>query len=170
MFIVIKQSWKLFFAKLLIMIFVSVTFVVVFFKNYQLGIDPQSRQCLPDHSFYLISYDKSDLITGQIYAFKSKNMQPFFEDNTTVIKVLVAKPGDTVEVNSSLEILVNNIVVSSGFMLAEKLAIDTSNFIGKKKLESDEYWFLGKTEDSFDSRYWGSVKYEQIIGKTYPIF
>ncbi|MFD1690653.1 S26 family signal peptidase [Azotobacter chroococcum] len=37
-------------------------------------------------------------------------------------------------------------------------------------IEADRYWFFGRTADSFDSRYWGSVASHQIIGRAYPLW
>lgn len=167
-----KEAWIIFYTKLVIFIVFLSIFIFWFKENYQFAIDSQKIQCLPDHSVYLINKQKtlSSLQRGEIYAFKSKNMQPFFKDNTIVAKILVALPGDLIEIKENTDILVNGKKISEGLYLADKLAIPINSFVGKKILGDGEYWFLGKTKESFDSRYWGSVNYEQIIGKTYPLF
>ncbi|MDX7527058.1 S26 family signal peptidase, partial [Enterobacter hormaechei] len=33
-----------------------------------------------------------------------------------------------------------------------------------------EYWFSGEAATSFDSRYWNSVKREQIVGRAWPLW
>ena len=37
-------------------------------------------------------------------------------------------------------------------------------------IEKDEFFALGTTIDSYDSRYWGTVNETQIVGRLYPIF
>lgn len=167
-----KENWGRFFTKLIIVIILFCILIYWFRCNFQLGVDPQRNQCLPEHSVYLISKHKSfeDMKRGELYAFKSMNMQPFFSDDITVVKIMVALPGDLVEIKENTDIFVNGNKISDGLFLAEKLSIPIGSFIGKKVLGKDEFWFLGKTKESFDSRYWGSVNYAQIIGKAYPLF
>ena len=86
-------------------------------------------------------------------------------------KELSHMPGDTVEIDKNNQISINKQLYATGLMWAqEKLGQPDSYFQGKTTLAENQYWFLGASEKSFDSRYWGAVNHEDIIGRVYPIF
>ena len=172
----VRESWGNYLAKLLALSLVMIGLAFWFFQNYRIGIDSQTDRCIPEYRVYLIDLNDSQLIKGNIYAFKSKGVEPIFRDGITMVKFLSATENDLVEVSDKYNVLVNNEVVASGLPLLNKISSDENdfafakNFIGKKVLEKGEMWFLGKSFTSFDSRYWGVVKNEQIIGRAYPLF
>lgn len=43
-------------------------------------------------------------------------------------------------------------------------------FYGSRVLKDDEYWMMGTKYLSFDSRYWGPIKKDQIVARAYVIF
>ncbi|NMT57244.1 S26 family signal peptidase [Vibrio parahaemolyticus] len=135
-----------------------------------MGIDPQQEKCLPGYTFFLIDLNDQTLERGAVYAFQAKNMQPFYKDGTRMVKILTGMPGDKVEINDKWKITVNGDVVGEGLQLAGKLHLPESHFYGKTTLKENNYWFMGKSPFSFDSRYWGTVKNDQIIGRAYPLF
>lgn len=168
-----KVSWPRFLFKSVITIGVIYAAGVWFAANYRIGYDHQYYKCIPGYTFYLIDLKDQALKKGSIYAFKARNMQPFFENGTQMVKILRALPGDTVEVNKGDHeylVRVNGEVVGKGLYLSNKLGVPESSFAGKTILETGNYWFMGTSPLSFDSRYWGSVKNDQIIGRAYPIF
>ena len=94
-----------------------------------------------------------------------------FRSGTKMIKFLRAMPGDTVEINNNNQIVINNKIQTTGLMWAqEKLGQPDSYFHGRQVLTENQYWVLGTSEKSFDSRYWGAISREDIIGRVYPIF
>jgi len=165
-----KYSWKYFGLKTAVVASVTIVALTLFNSRYEIGIDFQSERCLPDHQVYIIDLKDKMVEKGGIFAFKAKGLQPLFDDGETMVKILSAVPGDKVEVNEQREVLINGEVVRSGLHLAQLLKQPYSHFIGKGELKENQYWFLGKGLFTFDSRYWGAVSNEQIIGRVYPIF
>lgn len=49
--------------------------------------------------------------------------------------------------------------------LASKLGKEPEDFARREVLKKGELYFLGDTETSYDSRYWGPVKVTQLRGK-----
>ena len=43
-------------------------------------------------------------------------------------------------------------------------------FYGSRVLKDGEYWMMGTKYLSFDSRYWGPIKEDQIVARAYVIF
>jgi signal peptidase I len=109
-----------------------------------------------------------------IIAFKSPT-----EGNIPFVKRVIGLPGDSVEVRGKsvyvngkkldepYKIHVDSTTYSSDPWTPEELKI-RDNF-GPVKVPSDNYFVMGDNRDnSNDSRYWGFVTWEEIIGK--PLF
>jgi signal peptidase I len=101
----------------------------------------------------------------QIMAFRS----PFFEDGgyPDLIKRTIGLPGDTVDIKQG-------VVYINGQALAEPYRPDPPNPMdnwGPYKVPAGEYFMLGDNrEDSYDSRYWGFVPRQNIIGTPVLIY
>ena len=82
---------------------------------------------------------------------------------TVYIKRIVGTPGDQIKIESNGSIFVNNIE------LEIKNVNNTNN--GDKfeiKLSDNEYFLIGDNRDnSFDSRMFGPISSDRIIGKAY---
>jgi len=166
-----KESWFKFSAKTIIVLSIMFLSATAFFTRFTFAADPQSVRCIPNYSFYLVDkYDK-EIERDALFAFRSKDLKPIYEKDTKMIKFVRALPGDTVEIDKNNQIHINNMLYATGLMWAqEKLGQPDSYFQGKSTLAENQYWFLGTSEKSFDSRYWGAVSHEEIIGRVYPIF
>jgi conjugal transfer pilin signal peptidase TrbI len=87
-----------------------------------------------------------------------------------MVKILEAGPGDLVEVNDSYQVIINNAsTIYRGLDQAKRIGQEKDSFVGKGKLGKDEFWFMGTHSLSFDSRYYGAVSLNQVIGRAYPI-
>ncbi len=131
-------------------------------SHYRIGIDPQIEKCLPRYFVFLIDLKYKKLTRDNVYAFLFKGRR--------MVKILVGMPHDTVEIDQAQQIKVNGTVIRKGLYLAHQLGHPASHFYGKTVLKEGQYWFIGKSFHSFDSRYWGAVQNDQIIGRTYPLF
>lgn len=165
-----KEPWKRFTFEAVITLAVLWTAGTAFASRYRIGYDPQKEKCLPGYSAFLIDLKDQHLERGGIYAFVTRGLTPFYKDGTRMVKILRGMPGDTVEIKAQREVIVNGEVVGEGLYLADALHQPESRFYGKAELKEGNYWFMGKSPLSFDSRYWGTVKDDQIIGRAYPLF
>ena len=170
--------------KALSLCFVMFAGVEWFKANYRIGLDFQHEKCLPGYSLFLVELTKTnlDLQKNEVYAFRSQGLSPIFEDGTLMAKRFMAGPGDQVAVTVETrmvngektyvgfaDILVNDEVIRQGLVYAERLNKDPEQFAGATILGQDEYWFLGDSPWSFDSRYWGPVRKSQVVGRAIPI-
>lgn len=166
-----KEPWLKFSIKVTLTLGIMFLIAVAFFSRFTFAAGPYAKSCIPEYSLYLVDKKDKKIIRNKIYAFKSKDLSPIYKKNTKMIKYIRAMPGDTVEINKTNQILINGQLYATGLMLAqEKLGQPYSYFQGEKKLTENQYWALGTSEDSFDSRYWGAISREDIIGRVYPIF
>lgn len=92
-------------------------------------------------------------------------------NGTDVIKRVVAVPGDSVEIKDGI-VYVNDEKYSGNYDYRTDYAGIASE---KILLREDEYFILGDNrEDSYDSRYYGAIRTENIkgivIAKIFPFF
>ena len=166
-----KESWKYYWLKAITILTVMVVAGIAFTSRYTIVGDPQEVRCIPGYTVYLVDRNDTTPIRDQLYVFHSKDLRPFYEEGTQMLKYLRAIPGDVVEVRDNDQIFINGNASEWGLGLArDKLSKPSSDFHGKTTLAQNQYWFLGTSTESFDSRYWGAVKGESIVGRAYPLF
>lgn len=143
--------------------------VVALASRYSVAIAVQENLCLPPYRVWIIDKYETEPARGAIFAFKSRGLGPLFEDGTTIVKVLDGLPGDRVAVTEE-STRINDQVIATGLQVARQYGFDPQRYVRQGVIEPDRYWFFGRTADSFDSRYWGSVASHQIIGRAYPLW
>jgi len=170
-FILKKESWPKFFSKAFLLLLVILVAGTLFFSRFKIVGDPQSVRCIPAYSVYLLDTQDTTLIRDALYAFRSNDLNPIYAKDTKMLKYLKALPGDKVIIKNDQSIYINGKYSAFGLSLAqEKLAMKRSDFTGETILKTNQYWFLGTSPKSFDSRYWGAVTKEQVLGRAYPLF
>ena len=114
------------------------------------------------------------IVRGDIVAFKSPT-----DGNIPFVKRVIGMPGDTVEVRNK-SVFVNGIQLDEPY----KIHVDSTVYgtdpwtpeelkirdnYGPVKVPANSYLVMGDNRDnSNDSRYWGFVTWDEIIGK--PLF
>lgn len=113
----------------------------------------------------------NDFSKGNYVSYKpSSKFQKYIEANynlkkkakeVTVLKKIVAAEGDVIEIKDY------NIYINGENMgKIVKLKGLTENLADSRKvLLKDEFFLMGETPDSFDSRYFGTVKRKEIISE-----
>lgn len=137
--------------------------------RWSIAIDSQENLCLPPYRVWVIDKKQTTPIQGEVFAFSAQGLAPVFEDGTTIVKVLEGMPGDKVSVTADTT-SINGVTVADGLQVATDLGIEPSRYVRTGEIPGNSYWFFGRSADSFDSRYWGSVKKTQIVGRAYPIW
>ncbi|MBW4533873.1 MAG: signal peptidase I [Pleurocapsa minor HA4230-MV1] len=107
-----------------------------------------------------ISYDFSDPKRGDIVVFNPPPTLQQENYHQAFIKRVIGLPGDKVEIKNG-RVLVNNIPLTENYLEAR------SNYQwGPEIVPAESYLVLGDNRnDSYDSRYWGFVPRQNIIGK-----
>lgn len=139
-------------------------------QRYSIGMDDQKELCLAGHHrWYLIDHWNREFRNGDLMAFASdERMRPFFNDETTFVKRVEGIPGQVVQQDAE-RITVDQRPVGNGFPLLDHVGV--RNAVGHEPfhLQPRTYWVMGDQPKSFDSRYWGVVYQQQIIGKAYAL-
>lgn len=139
--------------------------------NWRLLWDRQVRKCMDVNVLLFHTKPQNTYRRGDILVFESSNAEPVFPNGTRLAKVAVGVPGDVVEITPGERILVNGVEVARGLTYLNKIpSHKRTKFYGRRTLAENEYWMMGTTDRSFDSRYWGSIHATQILGKAWVLF
>ena len=126
-----------------------------------------------------ISYRFQEPKRGQVIVFrtppKGLELQKLPLTKTVYyIKRIIGLPGETVEVNGDQVIIYNNenpkgkLLTEPYIYIDELVPSSFSDMKIKTTLKNDEYFVLGDNRhNSSDSRLWGVLPKENIVGKTY---
>ena len=160
--------WKPFFAKAVLLTVVLTLAFGFVAKRYRLGIDWQVERCLPDTRVVLIDLWSGTPERGGLIAFRGMGLEPIFPDGTHMVKILVGLPGDRIEITPE-RTTVNDIEVAAGLGLAARLEQAPAAFSRSFVVPDGHYFGVGKSESSFDSRYFGLIKQEQVMGTAWRL-
>lgn len=165
-----EKSYLAFWLKASVIVVLLAGLSTFFATHYRIGIDDQKVPCLGHHVYFIdLKAVEERPVKGEAYSFvirlrplaeKAKEPREFIW-----AKRLAAVEGDTIEITQDGKFLVNGTVVRNTLPLAAKLGKEPGYFSCKQVLKTGELYFLGDTETSYDSRYWGSVKVSQLRGK-----
>lgn len=142
-----------------------------FSSSYSIGVSVQkNRYCLPWRLFLIRKGDKEHLEKGEMVAFWGDERMPEHFRRFTLIKMVVGIPGDEVKINNK-GFWINGIF-HDGMWLLEELNQSGRGVPWKEveiKLGEDEYFLIGTSKDSLDSRYFGAVHLNMVIGRAVPL-
>lgn len=159
-----EEAWETFrFLCIAILIVVPIRmFIAQPFIVSGASMDPtfQDRQYLIVDE---ISYHLGDPTRGDVVIFKyPKNPQQYF------IKRVIGLPGETVIIDSKGTVYIKDSSGKTTLTLTEPYVTFTKEGSVERTLGKDEYFVMGDNRaGSFDSRAWGPVKRDLIVGKAF---
>lgn len=147
-----------------------------FKAHYRLGIVTQQTTCLPGWRVFLMDLDDRTPKRDAVYTFRAKGIAvtlpggpTLFRDGTEIAKIVAGLPGDLVEVGRDVT-RINGVVAGKGLDLARTLKKQPEDFVRRDSVPAGHYLFMGRTRDSYDGRYWGYVRADQVVGRAYHLY
>lgn len=125
--------------------------------------------------FYLITnikkVQKGDIVTIK-YPESIKNVifpsKFYYREVNGFMKIIAGIPGDLIETKNQ-KVYINGIL-KGNISIADSKGRHLPQSNVNKILEENEYYLMGEAENSFDSRYWGTVKRKEILKKAKLIY
>jgi conjugal transfer pilin signal peptidase TrbI len=145
-----------------------------FASHYRLVYDAvKGANCLP-YSVFLVDVHDRAVVRGEYIAFVSRQMEPFYADGTPAVKQVVGVEGDRVLVNEQ-GVFVNGRPRGSLLHLQEgerlyRLGLRPEDVQRDEQVPRGRVWMMGTHPRSYDSRYWGYINSEQVIGRAIPLW
>lgn len=154
----------------LLLISVLSALFFLFFSRYTFAFNSADSDCL-NASFFLVDKRDKDVSKGHLAAFTMKNENTLHGAGGRWIKRVAATEGMQVDVEleqttiNKTEIIKNDMSHTLSY-----LGLSITDMTPSHTIKKGELFMMGETITSYDSRYWGSISTNDIIGKAYAIF
>jgi conjugal transfer pilin signal peptidase TrbI len=150
--------------------FVGVTWLVLALvtSRFFIGIDEQPQRCLPDVRVVYVDRVDRQLVRGGMIAFAAHGLG-LFPDGSNMVKLIRGLPGDRVVVTLQ-HTYVNGEIVGDGLDVAADYGRPPEAYVREFIVPEGHIVAMGATRDSVDSRYYGPVSLQWMIGRAYKVF
>ncbi len=162
-----NKFWKTFLEAFQIFIFaLAIVIPIRYFLFQPFFVSGASMEPNFESGEYLlideISYRFREPQRGEVIVFKYPN-----DPSTLFIKRIIGLPGETVEIRDG-KVIIYNLQLPEGKILEEPYIKEETQGNIKISLKKNEYFVLGDNRShSSDSRSWGPVSRENIIGRAW---
>jgi conjugal transfer pilin signal peptidase TrbI len=145
-----------------------------FAGHYRIVYDAtKGVSCLP-YRLFLVDLTDRNASRGEYVAFVSRQMEPFYVNGTWVVKIVAGMPGDHVQVSES-GVAINGsrwgglVHLRAGERLW-RMGRRVKDVVRDEHIPQGRLWMMGTHPRSYDSRYWGYISNEQVVGRAIPIW
>lgn len=141
-----------------------------FADRFRISVPTAENSCL-EAQFYLIdTYDKS-VSKGELMAFGfPSDTDSWYKKGTKFIKIVGGVGGDTVSVTEK-SFTINEQVYDLPLSYAlGRLKMPVSSIEKTIVVPENHFYGIGETIKSYDSRFWGTIPQQNIIGQAYAIY
>lgn len=146
---------------------ISVTW---FQSRFLIAFDKQTDPCF-EWRLFLVDTSRTVPQKGELIAYSALNMAPAVEDGQLAVKMAVGLPGDEISVSEHETRINQQPRFRSGLGLLYKLpGKAVADFERTFSVQDGQYFGMGTTPSSYDSRYWGTISDSQIVGIAHPIW
>lgn len=142
---------------------ISPRFVVpVVHRHGFLLFDRQETGCLP-WEWYWGSFQVGTIHRGDIVTFRNEQAS-LFPRGALITKIVAGMPGDSVVIDQGV-VRVNGQVLGTLLRGAQHFRKPINSWDAHYTIPPGQYYLFGSEFRSYDSRYWGPIRYDQIYTK-----
>jgi conjugal transfer pilin signal peptidase TrbI len=136
-----------------------------------LSYDPHAINCLPElHLALLVHRRPTKVERGDYLFWKASSIGALsYVAERFVLKKVAGVPGDRLSIQGD-RILINGRLVAEGLEDAVLYKRPAAAFQRTEVIPPGKYFVIGTARLSNDSRYWGYLAHETIVGKGYRIY
>jgi conjugal transfer pilin signal peptidase TrbI len=150
--------------------FVLATMMLILGSSFTLALPAQVDSCLRAR-YFIVDNTQYTIHRGRLIAFNLPVNTQYFKKGTRWIKRLVGCPGDTIKVTMK-GTYVNDAFYENNMniLLMAMKKTDGNEYFRQFKLAKDQYFVIGETPLSYDSRFWGPISEHDMLGDAYALF
>jgi conjugal transfer pilin signal peptidase TrbI len=132
---------------------------------FKVGRSAENPRCLP-YDVMLLDYRTPIPAVDGYAGFRTRGI-PHYADGSLFVKRVFAGPGDTVRVFDD-RVQRNGLVeqpLEVSPRIVSKLGVSKESLLREWVLGAEEWFVVGTTAESYDSRFYGPVRSEQFVAK-----
>lgn len=157
-------------SKAMLMLFVLMfAFALYFTDRYTIAFNGANSDCLNSRAYLIDKWD-STFTNDQLIAFTMNVENGIHKKGTTWVKKVAGIPGQKVFVTHEDVIVENKRYPLTTSYVLGKLNKDFDSVKNSWELGKNDIFMIGETITSFDSRFWGPIQKNDVVGKAYAIF
>jgi conjugal transfer pilin signal peptidase TrbI len=136
-----------------------------------LSYDPHEASCLPElHLALLVHSRPASVARGDYLFWKASAIAALaYVKEDFILKRVAGVPGDILRIRGG-EVFVNDRLVAEGLEDAVLYGRRPADFERTEVIPPRRYFVVGTARMSNDSRYWGYLPYEAIVGTGYRLY
>lgn len=122
----------------------------------------------PHRGDILVFYPPGEELSPSLWA-KFTRLTGFFNQDTAYIKRLIGLPNETIQIKNDGKVYINGKDLKEPYIANKpQLMCSESMHCGPMKIPANSYFMMGDNRDnSQDSRFWGFLPKQRIIGKAF---
>lgn len=158
---------------LLLPILIVLVFLIACFdyfsSRYVIAYNKAISDCLYSRAFLIDTWDKT-INEGELIAFEMNVANEFYAPGMVWVKRVATHGSKTVMVTpESVDSATSHYNLSAKYVL-RKLHKSQDELQSTWALADDELFMIGETLTSYDSRFWGPIKINDVKGRAYALF
>jgi conjugal transfer pilin signal peptidase TrbI len=136
-----------------------------------LSYDPHAVNCLPElHLALLVHHRPAKVERGDYLFWKASSIGALsYVSESFVLKKVAGVPGDRLSIQGD-RIFINDRLVAEGLEDAVLYQRPAAAFQRTEVIPPGKYFVIGTARLSNDSRYWGYLSHDTIVGEGYRIY
>ena len=137
----------------------------------RLAMDNHIDRCLPNIKAALLVETKpgvKNILSGDLIFWRPYGPLSYVNDEF-IVKEVVGVEGDFLSIEGET-IKLNNITVATGLPNSSPQEQRAHKFDRSETIPEAQFFVLGHNPLSYDSRYWGYVPYQKILGRAIAVF
>jgi conjugal transfer pilin signal peptidase TrbI len=180
----VKRPWPVFFGYCLALLAAAYTLGWWFSNLYEFGL-ARGKPCMPGRLYFIERLVPGRLPPefhhGDLIVFRTDNRTaPYYEPGSRFVKIVRGLPGDRVAIDAAGRVLISG---PEGYrfetalepqvvaLLAQRKPVrEVGDFAADYVVPPESYFAMGTLPDSYDSRYWGLVQLDQVVGKALAVW
>lgn len=163
-----KNGWVKIDKYLFVNIFIALVLIAYVFSRFSFG-HGLLHGCIPA-DYYMIDHKNRTFEVGELVAFTMPMDVPFIKKGATVVKIVAGKGGDKIKVTMQGVYNGDRFFPTDAERISKKYKIPKESIERVITVPDGDMFLVGQTDYSYDSRFWGTIKSNSVIGKTYAIY
>ena len=133
------------------------------------AFNPNDASCLPELHLAMMLYSRPATIERGMYLFWKPRGALSYVTQTYILKKVAAIPGDHLLIKAG-QIFVNGQLVASGLEDAPIYKKSEESFYRSEIVPPNSLFMIGTAKYSNDSRYWGYLSYDEVVGRGFRVY